>query len=951
MDEWSRDTQWLSKPSTLIIAHTNDEVRVLNELVRLIRKQRGELGEKEFSCETAMGKIYVSIGDHIEFRKNDKDMGVSNGLSGVLVEAKENKFVVAVNEEGKKRNIAFNPVEYSAYQLGYASTFYRSQGQTVDKAYVLHSAHLNKEAFYVGLTRHVKDVKYFVSHEEAHCLSDLKRQTGRSSAKETTLHFTTIEESNLKAEMEQKTQEIAQLKESDSIFENVKGYGLSVYETLKGKVGEVQELVKDRASSQEFFHPDFPTPSNVKALIKETGDLTPPAAEEAPIKEDPLMRNPDSALNTREAGAPARMPYDQVFLKCTQSKSRFWDALSPDQREMTKSYFKVADEAGAVRHVVEVEASMSSKDVESTTHFKDWMEACGKRNGIAQDLVSKVGSDTLSDIFGKKHVTVIQDQASRHVAFLEKRDQQQKPNLEDQLKENIQSLLYRLFPEGPTGRDRTHLRFGSKGSLSVVCAGNKIGQFYDFENQQGGGVFKLIQKELGLGPAESKEWAQKFVGGAPDIKVPKAFSKSVPASSKETEWESVKPDANIPAPKLEELAGKKLHHYFEEVARHPYRDENGQLLYYVLRLRDRHDQTRKITPPLSYGYWKSNPEALSWSLKGFQSEKSVLYNLHALKEKPNATVLVVEGEKTADAALQKFPDKDFVCVTWSGGSGAVNKANWMPLMGRDVVMWPDNDKAGYQAGDQVCRELRKVGVKSVLMVDTESLKKHFTEKWDLADPLPPSVSGDLLKGLLAAAHQKGIDPQQVVYQVSSLSDKSVVDWSRANEVLWRVDERLRGELEKQFGSQFWKMNEEILKEAAKVFIRHEGRLERLGSGGKQEFDARLSWQVSLYEARQGKEPAPTEIEQMKGVIREFGSAGMRVEDKTVFDFSVDKVLANACDRVLLGYPLEKERVREELLAVSQNLGKEVGKQQILETATELKKDLSREKSPGTTKTI
>ena len=126
-----------------------------------------------------MGKIYVSIGDHIEFRKNDKDMGVSNGLSGILIEAKENKFVVAVKEEGKKRTIAFNPAEYSSYQLGYASTFYRSQGQTVDKVYVLHSAQLNKEAFYVGLTRHVKDVKYFVSHEEAHCLSRSKKTDGK----------------------------------------------------------------------------------------------------------------------------------------------------------------------------------------------------------------------------------------------------------------------------------------------------------------------------------------------------------------------------------------------------------------------------------------------------------------------------------------------------------------------------------------------------------------------------------------------------------------------------------------------------------------------------------------------------------------------------------------------------------------------------------------------------
>ena len=90
--------------------------------------------------------------------------------------------------------------------------------------------------------------------------------------------------------MEQKQQEIAQLKESDSILKNVKGYGLAVFETLKGKVEEVQELVKDRASNQEFFRPTFPAQSNINALVKETGEPEPAAVEEAPIKEGPLMR-------------------------------------------------------------------------------------------------------------------------------------------------------------------------------------------------------------------------------------------------------------------------------------------------------------------------------------------------------------------------------------------------------------------------------------------------------------------------------------------------------------------------------------------------------------------------------------------------------------------------------------------------------------------------------------
>ena len=57
----------LGKDSSLIIAGTNDEVRVLNEMVRLVRKGRGEVSEQEFACQTAHGTIYVSTGDRIEF--------------------------------------------------------------------------------------------------------------------------------------------------------------------------------------------------------------------------------------------------------------------------------------------------------------------------------------------------------------------------------------------------------------------------------------------------------------------------------------------------------------------------------------------------------------------------------------------------------------------------------------------------------------------------------------------------------------------------------------------------------------------------------------------------------------------------------------------------------------------------------------------------------------------
>ena len=56
-----------------------------------------------------------------------------------------------------------------------------------------------------------------------------------------------------------------------------------------------------------------------------------------------------------------------------------------------------------------------------------------------------------------------------------------------------------------------------------------------------------------------------------------------------------------------------------------------------------------------------------------------------------APVLVVEGEKTAEAAAVRFPD--YVVATSPGGSGAAAKRTGH-LSGRDVVIWPDADEPG-----------------------------------------------------------------------------------------------------------------------------------------------------------------------------------------------------------------------------------------------------------------
>ena len=83
--------------STLILAHSNREVRALNELARLYRKEAGELVGKEYRYETAYGTLYAGCGDRIEFRKKDTELKVNNGTEGILVNAsKEHKLKIDV---------------------------------------------------------------------------------------------------------------------------------------------------------------------------------------------------------------------------------------------------------------------------------------------------------------------------------------------------------------------------------------------------------------------------------------------------------------------------------------------------------------------------------------------------------------------------------------------------------------------------------------------------------------------------------------------------------------------------------------------------------------------------------------------------------------------------------------------------------------------------------------
>ena len=127
--------------------------------------------------------------------------------------------------------------------------------------------------------------------------------------------------------------------------------------------------------------------------------------------------------------------------------------------------------------------------------------------------------------------------------------------------------------------------------------------------------------------------------------------------------------------------------------------------------------------------------------KGFPDPPRPLYGLARLAQRPDAPVLVVEGEKAADAAGKTFPD--YVCVTSPFGAQSAAKADWTPLAGRDVTVWPDHDAAGAKYAADV--------VQLAPHAKVVPLPGSFPEGWDLADDLPSGVTVEVLLGLLQLA--------------------------------------------------------------------------------------------------------------------------------------------------------------------------------------------------------
>ncbi len=114
----------------------------------------------------------------------------------------------------------------------------------------------------------------------------------------------------------------------------------------------------------------------------------------------------------------------------------------------------------------------------------------------------------------------------------------------------------------------------------------------------------------------------------------------------------------------------------------PYPDKLGNPIFYIARY-DTADG-KQVTP------WSWDARRGAFVAKGWSVPRPLM-GLDLLEKRWDAPVMVVEGEKCVDAARQ-VAGHVYVVVTWCNGSNGVSKADWKPLFGRKVLIWPDADR-------------------------------------------------------------------------------------------------------------------------------------------------------------------------------------------------------------------------------------------------------------------
>ena len=369
VDGWDRARQAEPGKSRIILTHTNAEVQSLNGEARDRLRASGDLGD-DVTVKAERGERQFATGDRIMFLRNDRGMGVKNGTLATIERVSPEGMAVRLDDG---RGVAFDLKDYAHVDHGYAATFHKSQGVTVDRAHVLATPGMDRHSAYVGMSRHRDDAQLHYGRDDFADQRQLVRALSRDRGKDMAGDYAKPEQEQARAFADRREIRFPEL--ARQVVEKVRDKAKGMFDGFRPKPATEKAMPLERAGADRPLAPSqaraierygraaadigrmkdkgLPVLAHQEQALAKAGDaldqVRPHGARDlaSAIERDPRLAL-DAAEGNTGGAAKAMEAERQVRIDPEKRAGRFveqWQGMKEAQASMERA----GDRAGAER--------------------------------------------------------------------------------------------------------------------------------------------------------------------------------------------------------------------------------------------------------------------------------------------------------------------------------------------------------------------------------------------------------------------------------------------------------------------------------------------------------------------------------------------------------------------------------------------------------------------------
>jgi len=370
VDGWDRARQAEPGKSRIILTHTNAEVQSLNGEARDRLRASGDLGD-DVTVKAERGERQFATGDRVMFLRNERGMGVKNGTLATIERVSPEGMGVRLDDG---RGVAFDTKDYAHVDHGYAATFHKSQGVTVDRAHVLATPGMDRHSAYVGMSRHRDEVQLHYGRDDFTDQRQLVRALSRDRGKDMAGDYARPEQDQARAFADRREIRFPEL------------------------ARQVAEKVRDKARG--MFAGFRPKPATEKATSPERGAADRPLAPSQARAIERYGRAAADMERMRAKGLPVLAHQEQALAKAGDALDRTRPHAARDlaraiERDRRLAYDAAEGNTGGAAKAMETERQVRIDPEKRAGRFVEQWQGMKEAQANMERAGDRAGAEKL----------------------------------------------------------------------------------------------------------------------------------------------------------------------------------------------------------------------------------------------------------------------------------------------------------------------------------------------------------------------------------------------------------------------------------------------------------------------------------------------------------------------------------------------------------------------------